>query len=70
MPLLPLWLARDSGKTAGLVASSWQVPSRCQTVSVIVETKVGGSKDTELLHLPVPVDIGSLRDLLVLLVSH
>lgn len=46
------------------------MPCRCQTVSVIVETRVGGSKDTELLHLPVPVDVGSLRDLLVLLVRH
>jgi hypothetical protein len=39
-------------------------------VSVIVETKVVGSKDTESQDVPVPVDIGSLRDLLALLVCH
>jgi hypothetical protein len=37
---------------------------------VIVETRIAGRKDAELLHLQVPVDVGSLRDLLVLLVRH
>lgn len=37
---------------------------------MIVETKVVGSKDTESQDVAVPVDIGSLRDLLVLLVRH
>lgn len=39
-------------------------------MGVIVETKVVGSKDTESQDVAVPVDIGSLRDLLVLLVRH
>ncbi|MEQ4207316.1 hypothetical protein ABN028_33315 [Actinopolymorpha sp. B17G11] len=37
---------------------------------MIVETKVVGSKDTESLHVAVPADIGSLRDLLSALVRH
>lgn len=37
---------------------------------MIVETKVVGSKDTEPQHVSVPVDIGSLRDLLAVLVRH
>jgi hypothetical protein len=50
------------------VLKNW--PRLCQSVSVIVETKIVGSKDAELLHLQVPVAIGSLRDLFVLLVRH
>ncbi len=42
----------------------------CHSVSVIVETKVVGTKDTESLHVPIPADIGSLRDLLAALVRH
>lgn len=37
---------------------------------VIVETKIVGSKDTESLHVSVPVDVGTLQDLLAALVRH
>lgn len=37
---------------------------------MIVETKIVGSKDTESLHLSVPSEIGSLRQLLATLVRH
>lgn len=37
---------------------------------MIVETKIVGSKDTESLHVSVPAEIGSLRDLLSVLVRH
>lgn len=37
---------------------------------MIVETKVVGSKDTESRDVAVPVDIGSLRELIALLVRH
>lgn len=37
---------------------------------VIVETKVVGTKDTESLNVAMPGDIGSLRDLLEVLVRH
>jgi hypothetical protein len=50
------------------VLTNWR--RLCQSDSVIVETKIVGSKDAELLHLQVPVAIGSLRDLFVLLVRH
>lgn len=43
---------------------------RCQSWGVIVETKIVGSRDTESLHVSVPADIGSLRDLLSALVRH
>lgn len=37
---------------------------------MIVETKVAGSTDTESLQVSLPVDPGSLRDLLSALVRH
>jgi len=46
------------------------VPGRCQSVWVIVETKVVGVTDTESLHVDVAGDMGSLRALLAALVRH
>jgi hypothetical protein len=37
---------------------------------VIIETKVVGSKDSESTHITLPTGVGSLRDLLTVLVRH